>query len=44
MENKNIFEKGDQLSSELDELMGGVKVTITITRPDGTTYELAVEW
>ena len=44
MENKNVFEKEDQLSSEMDELLGGIKATITITRPDGTTYKVELEW
>lgn len=43
MENKNVFEKEDQLSSELNELMGGIKVTYKVTKPDGTVHEITVE-
>ncbi|WP_300700612.1 hypothetical protein [Bacteroides sp.] len=43
MENKNVFEKEDQLSSEMDELLGGIKVTFKKTNADGSSYEITVE-
>lgn len=39
-----LFLANDVLTSEMDELLGGVKVKIKVTRPDGTTYEVEVEW
>lgn len=41
---KNLFLQEDVFTSEMDEVLGGVKVKITVTRPDGTKYEMEVEW
>lgn len=39
-----LFLANDVLTSEMDELLGGVKVKVKVTRPDGTTYEVELEW
>ena len=40
---EKLFKAEDVFTSEMDEVMGGWKVKITVTRPDGTKYEVEVE-
>jgi hypothetical protein len=40
---EKLFLAEDVFTSEMDDVSGGMKVKVTITRPDGTKYELEVE-
>jgi hypothetical protein len=40
---KNLFLVEDVFTSEMDEVLGGLKVTLTYTKPDGTEIKVEVE-
>ncbi len=40
----DFFNANEVMSAELDDLLGGKKIKVTITKPDGTKIELEYEF